>query len=153
MPPASFSHPTSGRVPSSPSCSPLALGSPSDPCLPSRVLCRDRDLVIGRQGEQLLRKAAVAKEQALHQAGRGDDQKKREGRSCQLSEEQLLGKSGITVTTAAATMYERIAVYEVENHIKKSYKVFRPFRNFTTLQPLVVEYIVFSAVLPGRAAN
>ena len=121
--------------------------------MPSRVLCRDRDLAIGRQGEQLLRKAAVAKEEALHQAGRGDDQRKREGRSCQLSEEQLLGKSGITVTTAAATMYERIAVYEVENHIKKSYKVFRPFRNFTTLQPLVVEYIVFSAVLPGRAAN
>ena len=121
--------------------------------MPSRVLCRDRGLAIGRQEEQLLRKAAVAKEEALRQAGHGDDQKKREGRSCQLSEEQLLGKSGITVTTAAATMYERIAVYEVENHIKKSYKVFRPFRNLTTLQPLVVEYIVFSAVLPGRAAN
>ena len=120
--------------------------------MPSRVLCRDRDLVIGRQGEQLLRKAAVAKEQALHQAGRGDDQRKREGRSCQLSEEQLLGKSGIAMKTAATPMYERVAVYEVDQ-MQESYKVFRPFRNLTTLQPLVVEYIVFSAVLPGRAAN
>ena len=54
--------------------------------------------------------------------------------------------------TAAAAMYERIAVYEVDQ-MQESYKVFRPFRNLTTLQPLVVEYIVFSAVLPGRAAN
>ena len=120
--------------------------------MPSRVLCRDRDLAIGRHGEQLLKEAAVAKDQALRQAGRRDDQKRREGRSCQLSEEQLLGKSGITVTTAAATMQERIAVYEVDQ-MQESYKVFRPFRNLTTLQPLAVEYIVFSAVLPGRAAN
>ena len=54
--------------------------------------------------------------------------------------------------TAATPMYERVAVYEVDQ-MQESYKVFRPFRNFTTLQPLVVEYIVFSAVLPGRAAN
>ena len=35
--------------------------------------------------------------------------------------------------TAAAAMYERIAVYEVDQ-MQESYKVFRPSRNLTTLQ-------------------